>query len=744
MPAMTRLLTFLAIGVALQLAVHAVPTPINKDVCTTPKCKELGSSMLKDLDLTTDPCVDFQQYSCGGFYDRETIPEDAWKYGYLSMVQERIYDLIRELATPNSPRSPKPRGDAVAKRNIKKMQDAYTACTDESQLEKVDRKPLTELVQKLVYLYHVKDSDLISKTSNSNDALPDAGKEALSEVIGQSIRDGWDSLFMFSVRVDVLNPARYVLNVQGSGLGLPSPSLYLDPNVTSAYEKAIGEMFTIIQGETKPSENIKVPDNWSQVAKNVVEFEIALNNVTVEAQLESATDVEKAFKLLSLAELNKRSPSLDWDLILKNALPRDVKPPNTVIISSPYLDKLNALLEKTPPKTLQNYFAWTLIRVHGEDLSKAYRKPLYDLRATYSTTPLILDRAKLCTLLMTFTLPDMVGHFFIKASYSDQIKNKVNDITNAIRATYLQSFRAYNWLDDYTRKGALEKIEAMVQKVGYSTSRPDDGSLASIDKYYKPLSLHAADHFGNQIRTRAFNVGNELRFLSIPVDKEHMIMSPQTVNAYYSAFTNDINILAGISQPHFFDLENPEYLNYGSLGAVVGHEITHGFDNTGRLFDASGKRHNWWSNSSLEAFNEKSECFVNQYSNFTLAGADGRLKFVNGNLTLGENIADNGGVKQSFETWYSRYKSDPTSKNYDNRKLPGLEKFTPEQLFFIQWGRTWCSKTRPENIDMDLENVHSPTRFRINGVAQNSIGFAKAFKCKPGTPMNPVNKCDLW
>ncbi|KAI1317982.1 Peptidase M13 [Mortierella claussenii] len=623
---------------------------------------------------------------------------------------------------------------------------------DEAQLDKVGRKPLAQEIQKLVELYHVNDSDLIKKTHTSNGGasgrLPDADKRALSIIIGQSIGRGLDSFFQFSVDTDIKNPTRNNLQIYESGLGLPRASYYQRPNVTQAYEKAIGELFTLVQDthEVKPTDKVhkpEVPVNWAQVAKNVITFEIALGNIASEAEDEA--DPAKAYNPYDTAALNKRTPSLDWNLILKNAFPKDVKPPKTVLIGAPeYLDKLNALLEKTSPKTLQNYFAWTLIRSHANNLGKLYRKPLNDVRASYSTTPAVTDRSKVCVDLVSDNVADLVGHYFLEASYTDKSKAKINEIIDSLRATYVKSFKVYDWLDDYTRKGALEKIKAIVQKVGYSTSGPNDGSTPSVDKYYRPLTIHAKDHFGNQVRTSEFQAQNQFRSLDKPVDRKHMFMSPQTVNAYYSPQTNDINIPAGISLPPFFHLDNPEYLNFGALGGVSGHELTHAFDNNGRNFDATGALRNWWSDASVANFDNRTKCFVEQYSNFTLTGADGSIHHVDGELTLGENIADNGGVKKSYESWWARYKSDPTGKRYNNQKLPGFEKFTPEQLFFIQWGRLWCSKTRPEAIQKDLSNSHSPTKFRINGVVQNSEYFAKAFQCPSGTPMNPIKKCDLW
>ncbi|KAG0358430.1 Endothelin-converting enzyme 1 [Gamsiella multidivaricata] len=733
---MARLYMFLAISAALHIAVQGAPT-------TPAQCTQVASNILKDLRPNVDPCVDFSEYTCGGFYERETIPKDTYKFGYFTILQEENNDIVRSLVTASDPSAPKPsRDNGAEKRLIQKMQSYYAACMDETTLAKVGRKPLVDQIQKLLHVYPVANSVLQGKSPTTpNGASPDTGKKALSTVIGQAIRNGLNTFFEFYVDNDVKNPDRHVMVIYESGLSL-SGGQYSNPNVTKVYERVIAEMFYLVQGD-EPANISRVPDVWKEVAKDVLAFEQTLLELTSGLESQDPEDIYN--HPYSFADLTKRTPSLDWEVIFKNAFPNDVKAPKEVLLNAPdYLNKLNALLEKTAPRALQNYFAWNLIRTYGSNLDTKRRKPLEDLSGSLSSWTAAITRTKTCVTLVNKYIYDITGHYFVQATFPNRSRTKINEVIDTLRETYVKSFESYDWLDDYTRKGALKKIKAIVQKVGQSSSGPNDNSIASLDSFYKDLKVDPKDHFGNLARCSAFETQKQFRQLHKRVDRKHMDMSAQTVNAYYSANTNDINIPAGILRPPFFHVDNPEYLNYGSIGSVAGHELTHGFDNDGRKYDATGALRNWWSNSSIAAFDNRTSCFVKQYSNFTLTDDRGTVLSVNGKLTLGENIADNGGIKKSFESWQRRYNSDPASKKYNNQRLPGLEHLSPQQLFFIQYARTWCSKTRPEAVNRDLSNVHSPSRYRIIGVAQNSEYFAKAFQCKSGTPMNPVNKCNLW
>ncbi|KAF9349781.1 hypothetical protein BGX26_011974 [Mortierella sp. AD094] len=728
---MTRLFALLSLGAILQMAVQSAPI-ITSDVCDTQECHLAAADILKDMNPSADPCVDFSQYTCGNFYEEAVIPDYSTSTGNLQFIDEQIDDLIRAIATPGDPISPKFSGDeAVNKRNIEKIQNYYASCMNEAQQDKVGREPLINEIQKLIDLYSVQNGDLVKYSGKKRAILPEADRHALSTVIGQHLNNGISTVFKFIIDSVSTDTDHYYVRVMNSGLGLTGDNPYNDTHTVVPYEKQIGEMFTLILGSNQTNAGaIQVPKIWAQIAKNVVAFETALSQITTEA---NNADSNQQDSIHSIADLAERTPSLDWSVIFGNAFPQDVQVPNGVYVGAlDYFDKLNALLENTSPKTLQNYFAWTLIRTYGSNLGQAYRKPLDDFSAIFQVTPSLSDRSSVCVSTVSARLGDLVGHYFVEATFPEATAAKIHEIVAGVREAYTESFKVYDWFESITREGALEKVKAIIENDGYSMGIPNDGVLSSVDAYYSNLTILPDDFFGNQVKGRAFLAQNKFRLLNAPVNRKSMDWAPQTVNAYYQPNMNNINILAGIVQTPVFHIDNPEYLNYGAIGTVVGHEMGHGFDNSGRKYDATGRLRN-----------VKAQCFVEEYSNFTIKGPNNQEFHLDGQNTLGENIADNGGIKMAYEAWSARHKSDPNSLRYNNKKLPGFESFTPEQPFFVQYGHIWCSKDRPEAYNRALKEVLSPAKWRINGVTRNSEFFTQAFKCKAGAPMNPVNKCSV-
>ncbi|KAF9191517.1 hypothetical protein BGZ51_007231 [Haplosporangium sp. Z 767] len=706
-----------------------------QSVCNTPHCSQSAAEILRDIQPSADPCVDFSQFACGGFYAREQIPEGESSVNNFDSLANHNNALIRSFVTRNDPNAPvAPQGDLAQERNIRKFQSLYGACMDRVQLARVGRRPLQAEVHKIVEVYPVIDSFLHLHRRD----LPDRDRRGLSTLMGYNLKNGFENLFVFDIQNDDLNPGHKVMTLYMWGLGLPGISYYSQEDLVQTYAKIIGKMFYYIQGNGRPLKNRNVPGVWQHVGRDVVAFEVALAKITREA--DDMADPDKMFQPHAISELDQLTPSLDWTLLLQTAFPQDTPLPTTLNIPTPeYFRKLDKLLQDTSRKTLQNYFAWTVMRTLGHHLAEPFTEPLQELTEALTGQSGVPERWKTCVELINNNLGDMVGHYFIKDAFKGNSLAAVNDILDSLRQAYEGSFTNYNWLDAETREKAIEKVKAIVQKVGYGSDAPNVASSESIDEFYRELEIKPEDHFGNQVRSMAWTAASRFRSLSKPVNKKSMDMPPQTVNAYYDPTQNEVVFPAGILQPPFFHVENQDYLNYGAIGSVAGHEVGHAFDNNGGKYDASGRFSNWWTNSTLTAFNEKAQCFVDQYSKFTLPGPDGKTLHVDGQLTLGENIADNGGIKKSFEAWSARYQSDATGKTYNNHVLPGLEAYTPEQLFFIQFARLYCSKMTPELTQrIILGDPHTPAVFRVNGVVQNSEYFATAFKCQPGTPMNPA------
>ncbi|KAI7852677.1 hypothetical protein BDC45DRAFT_443714 [Circinella umbellata] len=428
-------------------------------------------------------------------------------------------------------------------------------------------------------------------------------------------------------------------------------------------------------------------------------------------------------------------------------LPDSVPHQDTIVVSSPrYLDALsNQLINRSTQRTLQAYLLWQAINEYAPSLSEQIRKPLQRLSAKLRGTnaKVTKPRWETCLDQVDLSLGFLASRYFVLETFKRETKARADEFVASIKDSFLNRLPELEWLDQVTRDRAIEKAHALAHKVGYPTKTPNVMSPVSLSDYYSDLSVDQDDYFGNYLRGRQWLVMKNWKQAGKPTDKSTWEMTPSTVNAYFDPSKNQIVFPAGILQAPFFSGEYPDYLNYGGIGAVVGHELSHSYDNNGRHFDARGRLSEWWTKETLEAFEEKTKCFVNQYSNFTMDDEEGNPINVNGKLTLGENIADNGGVRQSYVAWKKVYDKNQNSK--ENMLLPGLENITPQQLFFINYGRIWCGKsTKAQAKQSILVDEHSPPKWRVIGALQNSKYFADVFKCPAGSPMNPIDKCDLW
>ncbi|KAF9319009.1 hypothetical protein BG003_010058 [Podila horticola] len=700
----SRLIVWIAIGVAVQTVASGAPTT-NNGICTTQQCVLMAADIIRDMH-----------------------PDD----------------IIRKIVDPNSPSAPKAtQGDEAAANNIKKMQAAYVSCMNVDKIAGVGRNPLQDDIQKLIQMFPVTDSALVTKSASAP-ASPYTDKQNLAATLGYFTSQGLDTPVGLYASTDVKNPDKTVLEISEDGLGLDSKSNYADERITSVYQTTIASMFNLILGDGP--QNSTVSTSWADVANDVYAFEKSLAEIS--SNPEDTMDPLQTYNPMNVSQIAALTPSIDWPLFLEKALPPGTKVPEPLTVSSiDFLPKLETLLQRTSPRTMQSYFAWAMIRKYQGGLDRAYQQPIKNLDQVLNgvSASTVDDRSKICVNFVNRNVGELPGHYFVQQVFSGDSRKEVESIIANLQKTYTKSFPKYAWLDKTTLQGALTKMAAMGVKVGWSVSDPDTGSSVSLDQYYKALELKDDDYYGNSVRASTWRTQKEFGILGKPVDNKPLGMPPQTVNAYYDPSANQISFPAGILRPPAFHVENPDYANYGAIGVIAGHEITHGFDNQGHMFDSRGKMENWWTNSTEEAFNTRASCFVNQYGNFTIKDPLGKEVHLNGHLTLGENIADNGGLKKAFESWQARYRSDPSGKTIKNPRLPGLEALTPQQLFFVSYARLWCSKVRPEALlQQVMTDPHSPAEWRIKGTVQNSKYFAEAFKCKRGTPMNPVKKCEIW
>ncbi|KAG0207954.1 hypothetical protein BGX28_000967 [Mortierella sp. GBA30] len=802
---------------------EALPQTGKNGICTSRGCTIVAADILRDMKPEVDPCTDFFAFSCGGFVDRVSIPDDKAQIGYFTLVKQANQASILSTETNSLQHGTK---DDASKRNLVKLQSLYESCMDEKRMTEVGVKPLKDLIQKMIKVFpgtlSVLDSEIPASSlltsmdslrainvgftsrytekleleqeqrfsdqddeyENEHEELDEmwwpppqnqensspvnmfvgdelrkrkeegrdstnakAGREELALAITQLAWVGVSTVVDFDVDSDPKNPESNIFKLDESGLGLPSKEYYDEDKIVAVYQKAVEEMFAVVLGKDQKDslDSIAKPVVWAEVAKNVVEFEKLLAAISSDpADLENS---EFTYNPRTLSEITEIIPTIDWPLVMEKLL-NGSPVPDPIIVSSPdFLEKLNALLKDTPAMTLQNYFAWRLIQKHSPSLAVELRKPMQELKAALQgvSADLVSPRWETCVDVVDSALGAMAGHYFIERAFKGDSKEMADGVITSLRSTFLKGLNRLDWLDKETLSNATEKVDLLIQKTGFSVESPDVRSSESLEDYFKDLGIDKADFFGNQIRSKTWSLQQAMNLLGKPVDKAKWLMSPQTVNAYYNPSVNEIVFPAGILQQPFFHGDNPEYLNYGGIGVVAGHELTHAFDNEGRLYDARGKLSDWWSNSTLEEFKTKSQCYVDQYGNFTVKDPQGRENHVNGRLTLGENLADNGGLKTSFEAWQTRFNSDPHGNKYKNHLLSGLEDYSREQLFYLSFARVWCSDRRAASAIEGLRtDVHAPAKWRVNGAVQNSQHFAEVFNCKPRSTMNPDTKCDMW
>ncbi|KAF9904456.1 hypothetical protein EC991_002674 [Linnemannia zychae] len=747
------------------------PPPSNKQTCKTPQCIQLAKEIMNDMNPKADPCQDFTQFACGGFYEKQPEPTDEYSPDYFQFLVDKNNQLIREIVDPSLGKSPTPpKNDKAALANLKKLQDFYASCMDEQAIKKVGRKPLISQINSIFSTFPA--------PSGATAAAP-ADKKVVGRTMAGLSRQALAGLVKLEVGPDPNDPLRNVLGVNESGLSLSKEDLK-SPEAIKEFENSVARIFQAVFGKeetkkkeekedkgsngskepnTKPKPVLVVDKQWKDIAKDIVAFEKQLAAIS--------TDMRDRYNPLknnnprTVAQLSELVPGIDWPLFISESLPKGVINSKPIIVESiDYLTKLGPLLKKTKAQTLRNYFIWNVIlgspnsqALLADHSILAHIRTHRNDRTTTGTTIIKTEslphtgipRWQVCVGQINDNLGDLAGHYYIQTAFPGSSRATVLSMVDSLLQTYKRAFPTLKWLDKTTLQGALQKLKDMVRLMGYSTKNPDVASSKSLQQFYKTLPISRTDYVKNLVESVVWTRKNDMSKLNVPVDRRHFLTYPQLVNAFYNPSANQILFPAGILQRPFFHVENPEYVNYGAFGVVAGHEVGHAFDNTGRNYDSIGRVHNWWTNSTVKAFNDRTQCLIDQYGNFTVKGPDNKEHHVDGHLTLGENIADNGGLKYSFRAWQYRMKSDTSGRRYKNFKLPGLEKYTQEQLFFVSYARLWCSKETPSALMQQIQrDPHSPAVWRIRGVVQNSPEFAKAFQCKKGSPMNPVKKCEVW
>ncbi|XP_055637521.1 neprilysin-2 isoform X1 [Toxorhynchites rutilus septentrionalis] len=683
-------------------------------LCLSPGCIHSASKALEQMDSSVEPCDDFYNYACGKFLKNTNIPDEKVSVNTFSVIGDRLQEQLRSLVSEEI-------GETEAT-PFKLAKNLFKLCMNKTRIEEKGIKPLLDILESLGGWPVLK-----------GDQWDQDSSWTWVKSVGDFRQQGYstDYFFDFSVGTDLKNSTRRIIDTDQAALGISREYLVkgMDSPIVSAYYSYMVDMAVLLGAEEERAKR-ELLDSLN--------FEIALANISLPN--EKRRNATALYNPMTVKEFQLKYPYTDWvkyfNVILKDT-GIAIDENEVIIVSVPtFMEQLGPLLQNTPKRTMANYVMWRISGFSSFFLTEKLRKRQLQYTTALSGKQEQEPRWKECVDITAGSLPISVGAQYIRKYFQEKSKRTALDMVNDIKAVFVDILKKVDWMDEVTRQSALEKVASMVTHIGYPDELMDDNKIAD---YYKDLQFKKEDDYLTTILyMNQFGTTKAFRKLRLPVNKTDWITHsrPAVVNAFYSSIENSIQFPAGILQGQFFSYDRPKYMNYGAIGFVIGHEITHGFDDQGRQFDKNGNLIEWWQPDTKKAYLEKARCIIEQYGNYTEPNVKLNLNGIN---TQGENIADNGGIKEAYYA-YKRW----SEKNGPEPRLPGLD-MTPEQMFWLSAAQTWCSVYRPETMKMRITTgVHSPGQFRVLGPMSNMIEFSKDFNCPTGSPMNPVQKCEVW
>jgi len=652
---------------------------------------------LAAIDKTADPCTDFYQYSCGNWNKGNPIPADQVRWGRFNELAERNnYLLYQEL---------KMAADAPKTPLQKKYGDYFAACMNMDEADKLGAEPIKAELAAI-------------------DAVSDKKQLAALDVERwKKFGDG--GFFRVGVQQDQKDSTQQILATGQGGLTLPDRDYYL---VDDARSKKIREQYVahvttmfVLLGDA--------PAKAAAKAADVMRIETALAKGSM-ARVEMR-DPAKRYHIKTVAETEAMAPDFSWKQYL-DGLGSEVASVKTLNVSSPgYVEAANGVIQTESLPAIKSYLGWHALHTAAPLLSKPFVDENFNfflatLQGQKEQTP----RWKRCTRMTDGALGEAVGQDWVKQNFPPDAKANMEKLVSALERALAEDIKGLPWMSDATKVEAKAKLDSIRQKIGYPEKWRD----------YSTLAVNRGDLLANAEHAEKFEEQRNLSKLGKPVDETEWGMTPPTVNAYYNPPQNDINFPAGILQPPFYDNNMDPAVNFGGIGVVIGHEMTHGFDDQGSKYDLHGNVRVWWTPEDLAKFKERTECEAKEYDGFEVAPGQN----LNGHLTLGENTADNGGIRIAYQALQETLAKQGAAAEpgYGDGKKDG---FTPAQRFFIGFGQVWCQNATEQSARVLAKtDPHSSGEWRVKGTVQNFEEFGKAFGCKAGQPMMPVNSCRVW
>lgn len=646
---------------------------------------------LSSLDKNTPACTNFYQYANGGWLAANPIPAAYPSWGVGNVLNEKNRDVLHDILEAAAKNTTAAKGSSE-----QKVGDYYSSCMDEAKIESEGLKPLAEEFARIAA---VKD------------------KKTLEAEIAHLHSLGINALFVSDSTQDFKNSAEVTAEIFQGGLGMPDRDYYTktdekSQHVRDEYLKHVARMFELMGDDATKT----AAEAQSVMALETKLAEASLTRVELR-------NPEKLYHRMAMAKVQEVAPGFDWITYFQQM---GVPQKADVNVATPdFFKAMDQRLSTVSMPDWQTYLRWQLINAAASGLSAKFVDEDFNFKGKVLTgSKENLPRWKRCVVATDRALGEALGEVYVKTAFPPAAKARALDMVRNLEAALKSDISTLSWMGEATRKQAIVKLDAFLNKIGYPDRWRD----------YSSLKPDRGAYITNRFRATAFEKRRQLNKIGQPVDRMEWGMSPPTVNAYYNPQINEIVFPAGILQPPYFDAQADDAFNYGGMGSVIGHEMTHGFDDQGRQFDSKGNLANWWTDADLKAFKERAQCVIDQFNSFEVE----KDIHENGNLVVGESIADLGGLVVAYAAF---------QKAMEGKPRVNIDGFTPEQRFFLGYARGWATNTRPEFARL-LVNVdpHPLPQFRVNGPLSNMPEFAKAFACKAGDPMvrEEKDRCQIW
>jgi len=658
----------------------------SQSIAPAPPSGEGSAPGLPQVDSAVDPCTDFYKYACGVWLEKNPIPGDQAEWGRFTELAERNLTILRDILDHAAARG------AKGTPNEQLIGTFYAACMDEKSINEKGFEPLRPELAKIQAIH-----DLPSLTAE----------------IGRLQRMGVDAVFGTSSGQDFKDATKVIAQIDQGGLGLPERDYYFKTDQASVdiRKKYVDHMQKIFELLGEPAE--KAADDAQTVMR--IETALAKDSQDITSRRDPATQ----YHPMTRDEVRSLAPAFEWNEFYPVVGIRQEK---INVVAPDFFKGFGKLLNRLSYDDWKTYLTWHAVSASAHLLSQPFVDENFRFAQALTGQKEQRPRWKRCVAYADAALGEALGQAYVDRTFGVEGKERTLTMVRNIENAMEQDIASVEWMSPETKKRATEKLHAVANKIGYPDKWRD----------YSTVRVLGGDLLGNTLRADEFEFDRQMGKIGKPVDKSEWQMTPPTVNAYYDPQMNNINFPAGILQPPFYDARLDDAVNYGAVGAVIGHELTHGFDDQGRQFDAAGNFTDWWAKEDGKSYEERGKCIEDEYGGFV---ATGDVK-INGKLTEGENIADNGGLRIAYMA---------LTNLMAGKKLSAIGGFTPEQRFFLGFAQVWCENSTTELKRLAAQvDPHSMPDYRVNGTVTNMPEFAKAFACKVGQPMAPKKNCRVW